>query len=297
MDSALQGLMTAAANVIKDKGHILKRVRTQKLDVSQAQKLQTALGHLRLVPRLPVFQDGDTLPAGYHFVYFTPHDIVETNLGPDGSDISFNPTGTTFTRRMWAGGKLSYNAGNPLRLGDLVTERTSLSNVQCKTTATGQPMLVVSAEKVLSNTGGICLEERRDWLFRQPSKSTASFPNARDAGATSEKDISSINSVALSSTLLFRYSALTYNAHRIHLDRNWCRAQEGHRDLVVHGPLLLTLMAQVGAGRKRSLQSIEYRAKSPCYVNEAITIQHKDDQILCKNQQGQTVMQAVVEFA
>jgi len=138
-------------------------VRTQHLDAHQAQKLSLMLNRREIQPGNIVLPDppknGTPLPPGYHLVYFTPASL-ENGLGADGSDRTFNPPGG-FTRRMWAGGSLEWKAGNPLRVGDHVEEKTRLVAATPKKSRSGHEMIIVEVEKEFSNANGLALRDRR----------------------------------------------------------------------------------------------------------------------------------------
>jgi hydroxyacyl-ACP dehydratase HTD2-like protein with hotdog domain len=108
---------------------------------------------------------GTPLPPGYHLVYFTPS-ALEKDLGADGSDRTFNPM-IPFTRRMWAGGELRWEKENPLRIGQVVRERTKLLSAEPKVTKTGEEMIVVGVEKSFENESGLSLVDKRNWIFRK----------------------------------------------------------------------------------------------------------------------------------
>lgn len=205
--------------------------RTQILDTVHASKLQKTLKHFRLFEDRPLI-DGDILPPCFHLIYFNPI-LAETQLSTDGADKTFNP-GEPFTRRMWSGGKMIWVAENPLKLGQSVKEITSLEKVESKRTRDGKTMIVVTGKKDYHNEQGLALSDMRSWLFREPTKEIvpqrAVQPHEILKGTV-------VGKVKASEVTLFRYSALTFNSHKIHYDRQWCREVEGQNDLVVHGPL------------------------------------------------------------
>lgn len=148
--------------------------RTQTLDANQLQLLSLTLNRPSLYPGSPSLSNnasppspGTPLPAGYHLVYFTPA-FTEADLGPDGTDASYNPS-SPFTRRMWAGGEVRWprrgdrdNRVNPLRVGQEVTETTRVLSAEPKTARkTGEEMIVVGVEKEFSNEDGVAVLDRR----------------------------------------------------------------------------------------------------------------------------------------
>ena len=140
--------------------------RTQTLDANQLQKLCLTLGH-RHLPSLgsavdltkTTPPDGTPLPPGYHLVYFTPSDL-EQDLGHDGTDRTFNAP-EPFTRRMWAGGRMSWLPGSELRVGDTVQEHTTLLAATPKKSRDGSEMVLVEVEKKLCSQRGLAVVDQR----------------------------------------------------------------------------------------------------------------------------------------
>lgn len=178
---------------------------------------------------------------------------------------------------MWAGGSLRWNKSTPLKIGDEVTEKTTVRSAVAKKTKSGEEMVVVGVEKEFSTPdGGVALTDSRNWIFRpaittplplgEAPETTKPFPEAKY-----------FRDYEHSATTLFRFSALTFNGHKIHYSVPWCREVEGHRGLVVHGPLNLLLMVElwrevVGEGKVVVPKSVEYRATHPLYAGEPYRI-------------------------
>jgi hydroxyacyl-ACP dehydratase HTD2-like protein with hotdog domain len=251
------------------------RIRKQKLDANQLQLLSITLGRTPTSYEPP--PEGTPIPPGQHLVYFTPS-ILESELGLDGTDRTVNPL-SPFTRRMWAGGELTWSQEKDalLRVGQEIEETTKLVSAEPKKLKNGGEMLVVGVEKTFSNSHGVALVDMRNWVF-QPSLAHKYVPvplqpaNEVFPTRTHQKDF------CQTPTSLFRFSALTFNAHKIHYLPEWCREVERHRDTVVHGPLNLINMLDFWrdvrkAGDSEAVpRSIGYRAISPLYVNERYRI-------------------------
>lgn len=148
------------------------QTRTQTLDANQLQLLTLTLNRPSLFPNSPSVSNTPTappldtpVPPGYHLVYFTPA-FLETELGADGTDASYNPD-APFTRRMWAGGEVAWTRGadgkpNPLRVGQQVSETTRVLSAEAKVVKkTGEGMLVVGVEKEFANEHGVSIVDRR----------------------------------------------------------------------------------------------------------------------------------------
>ena len=205
---------------------------------------------------------GDALPPLWHWLYFLPQPR-QSALGPDGHPLrgGFLPP-VPLPRRMWAGGRLHWQPGNPLLLGDAVTRTSRIVSVQHKAGRTGD-LLFVGVRHEIGNACGLALSEEHDIVYRanpQPGD-VAPPPQPASQHATWTREITPDD------VLLFRYSALTFNGHRIHYDRRYVTGVEGYPGLVVHGPLIATLLVdllrrQMPGAR---LASFEFRAVRPVF--------------------------------
>ncbi|KAH8700830.1 hypothetical protein BGW36DRAFT_395839 [Talaromyces proteolyticus] len=269
------------------------QIRKQVLDANQLQLLSLTLNRPTL----------HSYPPAYHLVYFTPA-FLETELGADGTDMSYNPE-SPFTRRMWAGGEVSWPRDargelNLLRVGQEVKETTTVLSSEPKVVRkTGEAMIVVGVEKTFSNEDGVAVVDRRNWVFRealptnppQPKRESNNLASLSQSSNGRTKPSELVSSTPMegvykrpynrSAVTLFRFSALTFNPHKIHYSVPWSQDVEGHKNIVVHGPLNLISMLdfwrdlryeQGGKGyADASLivpQSITYRATSPLYADE-----------------------------
>ncbi|CAJ2507125.1 Uu.00g083110.m01.CDS01 [Anthostomella pinea] len=205
--------------------------RRQVLDGNQLQRLSLTLNRRSLHPELDVAIEapppGTPIPPGYHLVYFTPTG-VESELGPDGTDSTFNAP-SPFTRRMWAGGRMKWTKDCPLLVGQEAEERTRLLNAVAKRSRDGSEMVLVEVEKQFWNEKGLALVDQRSWIFRPESVVAAAASEAplRDAvvaGPSTIEDVKTsdesypVRLLRWSPVGLFRFSALTFNGHKIHYD-------------------------------------------------------------------------------
>lgn len=258
------------------------------------------------------------LPPAHHLVYF-PLDRRGSELCPDGTDPYHSPRDTPFARRMWAGGSIRGLRGMVLDDRPALC-RERIVDVDVRGSAGAEKIFVEVLREYITGVPSRDLFDPetmrlrlRDDLADPPSSSSVDA-TGRDPGehglkgtterrtlvfmrelSDEEKKMSLVRdrrivkppnkpdySVTLTPTptLLFHYSALTYNAHRIHLDRSYCREVEGHPDLLVHGPLSLTLMlsvlesrlAQGGGGHHEFADGIDYRHLAPLYVGRPMRI-------------------------
>jgi hydroxyacyl-ACP dehydratase HTD2-like protein with hotdog domain len=250
--------------------------RTQVLDANQLHLLSVTLNRTPTSYQLP--KNGTPIPPGYHLVYFTPS-IIESELGLDGTDRTVNPL-SPFTRRMWAGGELEWTQKSSalLRVGQEVQETTRLISAEPKKLKYGGEMLVVGVEKTFEHDQGVALTDKRSWVFQReitPDNPVKAPPKPEEKPLP-EGEL--MKDFCQTDTTLFRFSALTFNGHKIHYSPEWCREVEGHRNAVVHGPLNLINMLNSwrdtarGGNAKAVPRSIAYRAMSPLYVGEPYRI-------------------------
>lgn len=187
----------------------------------------------------PVPEAGSAVPVLWHWLYFLPH-ARQSEIGPDGHARrgGFLPP-VPLPRRMWAGGRMRWETGNPLRVGQQVQRVSTIRSVQHKTGRSGE-LLFVLVEHRFSNQDGLALTEEHDIVYRAAARpgdpeSPPQQPPLAGQAAWSR-------SIVPDDVLLFRYSALTFNGHRIHYDRRYVTQVEGYPGLIVHGPLIATLL-------------------------------------------------------
>lgn len=251
----------------------------QLIDANQLQRLSLTLNRPNLHANQSIYLEapsaGTPVPPGYHLAYFTPA-ALPNELGQDGTDRIYNPK-APYTRRMWAGGDISWDTKNRLCVGQEVTETTKLLSADAKVTRTGEEMIVVGVQKTFENQNGVALVDRRDWVFRKALLEPVpiqgiELPDLIPLPKPTDSHVVTRDFLQTPVTL-FRFSALTFNAHKIHYSQPWCRESEGHRDIVVHGPLNLINMLDLWRdsqpdGALEVPRSIRYRATAPIYVNE-----------------------------
>lgn len=249
------------------------------IDPARASAFQVALG------RDPTIVDGTPLPPFFHQLYFWAPAPPE-GLGRDGHPkVGGIIPDMGLPRRMWAGGRLRFEA--PLRAGALAERKSFCESHQRKEGRTG-PLGFVTLRHEIRQDGVLCLTEWQDLVYRQDPDAAAPRPVAPMARTDEEE----AHEMPFSSTLLFRYSALTFNGHRIHYDLDYAREVEGYGGLVVHGPLLaqqLMLMAEAALG---PLSKFEFRATAPLMHHEAATLCRKGRSLWVRGPDGRQCMQA-----
>jgi len=210
----------------------------------------------------PLPAAGTRLPELWHWLYFLPHHR-QSEIGEDGHAKrgGFLPP-VPLPRRMWAGGRLVWEKGNPLQVGDTVERTSTIASVTHKAGRTGELVFVLVRHEV-HNARGLALTEEHDIVYR-----AAAAPDEKTPPPTpAPKDAAFSREIVPDDVLLFRYSALTFNGHRIHYDRRYVTQVEGYPGLIVHGPLIATLLVDLlrrnvpGA----QLARFEFRAVRPTF--------------------------------
>lgn len=201
---------------------------------------------------------GDALPAGRHWLYFSSN-VPQAALRPDGNASAPPPLPTIdLPRRMWGGGRIDFL--RPLRVGATVRRRSTVQSIYQRVGKSG-PLVFVVLRHEISDEQGVALVEEQEMLHRDPALS----PLAALGRAEAPSDADWTESFRPTVSLLFRYSAVTFNAHRIHYDAEFAR-HEGYAGIVVHGPLLAMLLMD-GTVRHsgRSVGRLSYRGVSPLF--------------------------------
>ncbi|SDI23711.1 itaconyl-CoA hydratase / mesaconyl-C4 CoA hydratase [Pseudomonas delhiensis] len=203
---------------------------------------------------------GEALPPLWHWAFFQDA-VAEAGLGADGHPArgGFLPPADG-RNRMWAGGRLEFHA--PLRVGREASRVTRILNVEEKHGRTGALLFVTLRHDYLQD-GHLALREEQDIVYREPSPPRLGGTEALPEGAWRE-------AVEPSPVLLFRYSAVTFNGHRIHYDWPYVTEAEGYPGLVVHGPLIatLSLRAFCRANPQARLRRFAYRGLRPLICPE-----------------------------
>lgn len=223
-----------------------------RLDPARAMALAATLG--RPLPQ-------GTLPPFWHHAYFWDAQPPE-RLGRDGHPkvgIGAIPD-LGLPRRMWAGGALDWSV--PMRLGEVSEKTTVCLSAERKTGRSG-PLGLVQLEHVVSQDGRVAVRERQDLVYREAADPTATPPTPPDAGTAPVEEARHYDPVTL-----FRFSALTFNGHRIHYDVEYARRVEGHAGLVVHGPLLAEGLIDLATRHLGPLSRFSYRATAPLFAGE-----------------------------
>lgn len=246
--------------------------------------------------RTPSLEPGDALPPLWHWLYF-PTVVAQKDLGRDGHPKlgGFLPP-VDLPRRMWAGGRFGFERA--LRIGEAAQRRSVIKDVQLKEGRSG-PLCFVTVRHEVSAGDVFCFWEEHDIVYREDPKPDAPRPVPPEAPG----DFMWKRRVEPDPILLFRYSALTFNGHRIHYDRQYSVEVEGYPGLVFHGPLTATLLFDLLLEQNPGcwVSRYEFRAVSPLFDTAAFDLMGRRDgeiaELWTSNPDGRLAMSAKAEFA
>jgi 3-methylfumaryl-CoA hydratase len=215
--------------------------------------------------RDPEPRPGDAIPPGWHWLYFL-ETTPASELGTDGHPKrgGFLPP-VTLPRRMWAGGRLEFRRA--LRVGETIRRDSEIVSVEPKQGRRGSLVFVTVRHTVLAS-GEVAVQEEHDIVYREASRPGDVPPTGKPApqAAAWRRELTA------DAAMLFRFSALIFNAHRIHYDLDYCRNVGGYPGLIVHGPLQTLLLLDLCRRQEsRGVRSLEYRALHPVFHFERFT--------------------------
>lgn len=246
----------------------------------------------------PAYGEGTPLPPLWHWLHFLPI-FKLSEAGYDGHAAlgGFLPP-VPLPRRMWAGSRLNFHASMPI--GHELRKVSTIKSVKAKSGRSGQLVFVTVGHQVFDgDTLGI--DEEHDIVYREEPKPDAPAPTPPQAPGTTDFS----RKIDPDPVLLFRYSALTFNGHRIHYDQPFCVNSEGYKGLVVHGPLLATLLLDLLRREKpdATVKSFEFRAVSTVFDNETFSVHGAADKdgetfhLWARRQDGALAMNAKATIA
>jgi len=241
---------------------------------------------------------GADVPPLWHWLFFTPL-ARQSQIGADGHAKrgDFLPP-VPLPRRMWAGGRLEFL--QPLRVGEEVTRDSRIVKVDAKSGRSGE-LVFVTVRHEVSNARGIALTEEHDIVYRDLPAPGAPPPTPQPAPSDATFSLE----IVPDPVLLFRYSALTFNGHRIHYDRPYVTQVEGYPGLVVHGPLIATLLADLLRREQPQarMRRFAFTAMRPLFDTHAFTLCGRVDAdphhvaLWARDHEGLLAMQAQAELA
>jgi 3-methylfumaryl-CoA hydratase len=240
---------------------------------------------------------GDPLPPLWHWLYFLPL-ARQSEIGPDGHPKrgGFLPP-VPLPRRMWAGGRLDFL--QPLHIGERVERTSRIADVTSKQGRTG-PLVFVLVRHEIAGERGLAIVEEHDIVYRGEPQ-----PGERAAGRPAPRAAAWMRTIHPDDVLLFRYSALTFNGHRIHYDRRYVTEVEGYPGLVVHGPLIATLLVDLLRRHRpeATVTRFAFRALSPLFDVAPFSVNGKMEDgkarvsLWAANAAGELSMDATADLA
>jgi 3-methylfumaryl-CoA hydratase len=288
-------MTTAELNLADLKRHIGgKEVATDVVTAAQANLLRLTFGRPE-----PELRDGDVLPPGWHVIYFTPR-FGPNDLRPDGTPArSGLLPDMPLPRRMFAGQTFRFH--RPLRIGQALRQETELTDIALKSGGTGTLVFTTVVSRI-SGPDGLAIEDERRIVYREEVK--AGDRNQVPRREPVPDDVPWRRTITAEPILLFRFSALTFNSHKIHYDRRWAMETEGYQALVVHGPLTQTLLidfARDHAGG-RVFKSFTTQARAPLFEGAPFELRGRPSgsgsgcELWAVTPEGTVAMSAQVEF-
>jgi len=247
----------------------------------------------------PAPTQGTVVPPLAHWLYFLPQHR-QSEIGPDGHAKrgGFLPP-VPLPRRMWAGGRLTWQADNPLQVGQSVRRESRIERVQHKQGRSGALVFVLVRHEV-HNEQGLAITEEHDIVYRAAADPNESPPPPQAAATEAPWH----RQWQADEVMLFRFSALTFNGHRIHYDRPYVTQTEGYPGLVVHGPLIATLLVDLWRQQNPSatLTHFAFKALRPTFDIHRFAVcgQPSPDQsarLWAHDHQGWLTMEAQAQWA
>jgi 3-methylfumaryl-CoA hydratase len=244
----------------------------------------------------PTPKRGEPIPLGWHWFYFLEAKPA-SELAADGHARrgGFLPP-VPLPRRMWAGGRIEFR--RPLRIGESARRDSEILSVEPKRGKSGD-LVFVTVRHTIVGSGEVTAVEEQDIVYREAAKPGESAPPGKPAPAKTTWTRSLVGDPVL----LFRYSALIFNAHRIHYDAHYVTDEEHYPGLIVHGPLQATLLLDLCRRHSaRPVRQFDYRAQSPLFHTETFTIsgnpsaEGSSAEVWTASEKGDIAMSAKVGF-
>lgn len=239
-----------------------------------------------------------TAPLGYHWCLGLPDNSMQ-ELGEDGHPKKggFLPP-VELPRRMWASSKVEFI--QPLAIGSSIKRHSTIAAVSEKNGKTGA-LVFVDVDHQTEVEGELAIRERQTIVYREATRVSAPLPEDNVERVNSEyaKNWQVSESLTPNTQLLFRYSALTFNSHRIHYDLPYATSQELYPALIVHGPLMATLVLQLAA-KQGDVAEFSFRGMSPAYCDQTLLLAANFEQatgeLATIGGDGRTCLSAKVAF-
>ena len=215
--------------------------------------------------RDPEPREGDAIPPGWHWLYF-----LETTPGSELAHDGHAKRGgflppVQLPRRMWAGGRMDFR--RPLRIGEKLRRDSEILSVERKRGKSGE-LVFVTVRHTVYASNEIATVEEHDIVYREAAKPGDPTPQAKTAPASPRWT----HEIDPGPVMLFRFSALIFNAHRIHYDLDYVREEEGYPGLIVHGPLQTLALLDLCRRNNANVKRLDYRAVQPVFHTERMAV-------------------------
>ena len=242
---------------------------------------------------------GDPLPPGWQPLFFR-HPEPTAALARDAAPVEMDDTPESpLPIRMFAGNVMHFR--QPLRIGEVATKERELISVTPKEGRSGKMVFAVYLSRY-SGSQGLAIEEEQTMVFRE--EDTSGGAKKLPAGEPGPTNAAWKRSLTPNEAFLFRYSAVTFNTHRIHYDRTYATEVEGYPDLLVHGPLTATLLLDLArdSNPDQTITSFQFQARAPLFVNRPLSLMGEPDadgkscQLWAVSSEGTVAMKASAEF-
>jgi 3-methylfumaryl-CoA hydratase len=240
--------------------------------------------------------NGTVIPPLWHWLYFLPISPL-SEVGPDGHPKrgGYLPP-VPLPRRMFAGGRFEFH--QPLKVGETITRSSRITDVSGKEGRSGT-LVFVTVRHEITGAAGVAMTEEHDIVYRENPRADAPVPKPQAA----RTDEAFSREIAPDPVQLFRYSALTFNSHRIHYDRSYVTEVEDYPGLIVHGPLIATLLVDLLRRNlpQANVRSFKFRASRPLFDIHRFTVCGRADgksvALWTRDHEGWLTMEAKAELA
>ncbi|NQV55162.1 MAG: MaoC family dehydratase N-terminal domain-containing protein [Rhodospirillales bacterium] len=263
------------------------------ISASQVQRLAVTLNRDDPMPKI-----GDAVPPGWQSIFF-PRLNKTKNLSRDGmaSDMENGPP-SPLPRRMYAGNNMRFH--QPFRIGDAVTKEMAISSVTPKEGRSGKLVFVTIGVKI-SGPNGLVMEDDQNLVYREEEEAGAKPP----PGEPGPSDAPWKREVIVDPVMLFRFSACTFNPHRIHYDHPYVTGVENYPGLIVHGPFTAVWLLELARdfAPDKTLATFNMQARAPIYADQPFTLMGEPSadgascQLWAVNKDGMIAMKASADFA
>ena len=220
-----------------------------------------------------ILKTGYPLPALWHWLYFL-ESSANSKLGNDGHTNlgEFLPP-IPLPCRMWAGGRFSFL--EPIKIGEILKKLSTVKDIKIKHGKNGPLCFITVLHELIDRNGQLRLSEEHDIVYRE--KPVGLRQISKPLIFPEEAEWTKI--ITPTPVMLFRYSALTFNSHRIHYDRKYCQEVEGYENLIFHGPLTATLLVSLAVKKRpnRALSNFNFRSTAPLFDNSPFKIHGKQN--------------------